>query len=388
VAQESFHGLAAGSVKAGSASAKFTAPWGVDINDPNSSGRNVPTMPIVIYDHAKIDFDKPGKHHYQIAFHLDSSWGYSLVPLTVINGLREPKSRNTPAGVAAFGGTHGNEWEGQVAVKRLCRDLDAAEICGRVILVPQLSESACVANTRTSPLDGVNMNRAFPGNPRGTISYRIAHFVKTCIFPRVRVVIDIHSGGNEARFDMPLPAVYVVDDKAQFDEMIRIAQLFDSRFINIAGGTEGTGLLPIEAERDGKIVACGEFGYAESVDPKGTLHAYEGIKNILRHYGILPGPVARIDPERSGPARLLQATSTDDYVPAPRSGIWEPTVEQGSDASEGDLLGRLHDFADHSAAPLEVRAHRAGVVMMMHFTAVCPKGVTLYVIGKEYQGGS
>jgi len=98
--------------------------------------------------------------------------------------------------------------------------------------------------------------------------------------------------------------------------------------------------------------------------------------------------VARIDPERSGPARLLQATSTDDYVPAPRSGIWEPTVEQGSDASEGDLLGRLHDFADHSAAPLEVRAHRAGVVMMMHFTAVCPKGVTLYVIGKEYQGGS
>ena len=124
-------------------------------------------MPTVVYDYTKIDFNKPGKHHYQVAFHLDSSWGYSLVPLTVINGLRESKSQNAPAGVAAFGGTHGNEYEGPVSVKRLCRDLDAAEMCGRVILVPQLSQSACVANTRTSPLDGVNMNRAFPGkSPR------------------------------------------------------------------------------------------------------------------------------------------------------------------------------------------------------------------------------
>jgi predicted deacylase len=345
-------------------------------------------MATVIYDHAGIDFAKPGKHHYQIAFHLDSSWGYSLVPLTVINGLREPKSQSAPAGVAAFGGTHGNEWEGQVAVKRLCQDLDPAQMSGRVILAPQLSESACVANTRTSPLDGVNMNRAFPGNPRGTISYRIAHFVKACIFPRVRVVIDIHSGGNEARFAMPLPAVYVVEDKNQFDEMIQIAQLFDSRFINIAGGTEGTGLLPIEAEREGKIVACGEFGFAESVDPKGTLHAYEGIKNILRHYGILPGDVVKIDSQRSGPARLLQATSADDYVPAPGNGIWEPAVEQGSDVRQGDLIGRLHDFTDHTSTPSEVRAHHPGVVLMMHFAAVCRKGVTLYVIGREFRGGS
>ena len=342
-------------------------------------------MPTVLYDHTRIDFNKPGKHHYQIAFHLDSSWGYSLVPLTVINGLREAKSGSAAAGVAAFGGTHGNEWEGQVAVKRLCRDLEAGEMCGRVILVPQLSESACQANTRTSPLDGVNMNRAFPGNPRGTISYRIAHFVKTCIFPQVRVVIDIHAGGREAGFAIPLPAVYVSEDRKQFDEMIQIAQLFDSRFISVGSGTEGTGLLPIEAGREGKIVACGEFGFGESVNPKGTLHAYEGIKNVLRHYGMLTGDVVRIDPQRSRPVRFFEATSIADFVPAPRDGIWEPTVELGADVKEGELLGRLHDFADHSSEPLKVHAHRTGVVTMMHFSAICQKGVTLYVIGKEFQ---
>ena len=103
---------------------------------------------------------------------MDGAWGYSLVPLTVINGLRGPQWN----GVICFGGTHGNEYEGQIAVKRLCSDLDPEDMSGRVILIPQLSESACIANTRISPLDGVNMNRAFPGNPRGTISSRIAQF--------------------------------------------------------------------------------------------------------------------------------------------------------------------------------------------------------------------
>jgi len=73
-------------------------------------------MPQLIHNYADIDFARPGKHHYQIAFHLDGSWGYSLVPLTVINGARG----TNPNGILCFGGTHGNEYEGQLALKRLC----------------------------------------------------------------------------------------------------------------------------------------------------------------------------------------------------------------------------------------------------------------------------
>jgi predicted deacylase len=127
------------------------------------------SSPKVVYDPSSIDFGKPGKHHYQVAFHHDSSYGYSLVPLTVINGFKSSPESSKNRSVAAFGGTHGNEWEGQVAVKRLCADLDPNEMSGRVLLIPQLSESACVANLRISPLDNANMNRVFPGNPAGTI---------------------------------------------------------------------------------------------------------------------------------------------------------------------------------------------------------------------------
>ncbi|HJZ95360.1 MAG TPA: succinylglutamate desuccinylase/aspartoacylase family protein, partial [Candidatus Solibacter sp.] len=118
-------------------------------------------MPTLVHDPASIDFDQPGKHHYQIAFHLDGTWGYSLLPLTLIKGRRGAAESN----IICFGGTHGNEYEGQIAVKRLCADLDPDVMAGRIILIPQLSESACIANSRVSPLDGVNMNRAFPGNP-------------------------------------------------------------------------------------------------------------------------------------------------------------------------------------------------------------------------------
>ena len=72
-------------------------------------------MPTIIHHPDQIDFDKPGKHDYQVTFHLDSGWGYSLVPLTIINGTRAGSAGSNSPGLAAFGGTHGNEWEGQVA---------------------------------------------------------------------------------------------------------------------------------------------------------------------------------------------------------------------------------------------------------------------------------
>src|SRR5215471_15842259 len=99
----------------------------------------MPDSPQVLHDLVAVDFDTPGKRHYQLAFHLDSAWGYSLVPITVIRGGAGG------AGVAVIGGTHGNEYEGQIAVKRLCRDLDVNELSGLAILIPQLSESACRA---------------------------------------------------------------------------------------------------------------------------------------------------------------------------------------------------------------------------------------------------
>ena len=334
--------------------------------------------PSIVYDPASLDFEKPGINHYQVAFHLDGTWGYSLVPLTVINGLRGSNAN----GVICFGGTHGNEYEGQVAVKRLCNDLCAEEISGRVLLIPQLSESACQANSRTSPLDGVNMNRAFPGNARSSVSSRIAHFVKTRIFPLGRVVVDIHSGGREGSFPY-CASFHPIPDAAQQAEIARVSQLFDTPFVFIYASTMASGLLSDEAEAEGKIMLGGEFGAGETVDRAGVRHAYEGVLNVLRHYDLLEGAPQKIRPAGVPPPRLVRADQIDAYVPCPRGGIWEPVIELGDAVSAGQLIGRLHDFSDHSSPALEVRSPRQGVIVMMHLSARPQKGQTLYVVAEE-----
>lgn len=342
------------------------------------------SSPTIVYDPSSVDFAKPGKHHYQVAFHHDSSYGYSLVPLTVINGTKNSAASSRGRAVAAFGGTHGNEWEGQIALKRLCADLDPNEMSGRILLIPQLSESACVANLRISPLDNANMNRVFPGDPTGTITYRIADFVKTRIFPQVEVVLDIHAGGNENAYAL-CTSFHDITDQKQRAEIRRFAELFDTPFILVYGGI-ARGNLTEEAEREGKITIGGEFGFAESASPRGVLHAYEGIKNVLRHCGILPGEITRIDAARRSAPRLIEASGLQEYIPSPRAGIWEPTVELGADVMQDDLLGRLHDFSAHSSQPIEIRAHRSGVVSNMYFPARIAKGTTLYSIARELPG--
>jgi predicted deacylase len=334
-------------------------------------------MSEVMHDHDAIDWERSGKATYEVAFHQDGTWGNVLVPLTVINGRRGPGRA-----VACFGGTHGNEYEGQVAVRRLAHDLDPDALAGRVILMPRLNEPACVAGTRSSPLDGVNMNRAFPGDPRGTITSRIADFVTRRVLPRVDTVLDMHSAGSGLRFAL-CASFHPMADPVQRAETERVARLFDTPFIMVYSSEMAHGLLTDQAEAMGKTTVGGEFGYAHSVDLQGTRHVYEGILNVLRHLGMLPGEVERIQPPAAPAPKLVQAVHLDDYLPAPVSGIYEPLYELGTAVEAGQIVGRIHDFERPDAPPLELRAPRAGYLLMQAFQAPTAKGTTILVIAEE-----
>ena len=133
---------------------------------------------------------------------------------------------------SCFGGTHGNEYEGQVTVWRLMYELDPAQISGRVILVSRLNTPACVSGTREPLMDGVNMNRAFLGDPQGTLTYRIADFVTTRIFPLVDVVLDMHAAGRGIDFAL-CSSFHMTSDPQQFQEMKVVASLFAPLCVNL-----------------------------------------------------------------------------------------------------------------------------------------------------------
>jgi predicted deacylase len=330
-----------------------------------------------IHTFSDLDFTRPGTSHYEVAFHHDGTWGNVMVPLTVINGRRGPGKT-----VACFGGTHGNEYEGQVAVWRLASELDPEQLSGTVILMPRLCTPACDAGTRESPLDGVNMNRAFPGDPHGSISYRIAHFVTTEVLRRADVVLDIHSGGRILRFPM-CSSFHEVPDPVQQAEMARVSRLFDTPFVMVYSKGMARGLLTDEAEAMGKITIGTEFGYGEATIRQGVRHAEVGIRNVLRHFGLLPGELERARSAGSPVPRIVRAVRLEDYLPAPISGIYEPAAEPGQWVEPGDLVGRLFDFDYPGSSPLELRAPRAGWLLVVPFAAAVPKGQTVVVVAEE-----
>src|SRR4051794_21407251 len=99
--------------------------------------------------------------------------------------------------VLVCGGTHGDEFEGQMAVLELLRALPSLTIDGRLIVVPFHHEAACRAGSRISPADGRDLNRCYGlgDGAAGGATGAIAGFVETAILPVIDVVIDLHSGG-------------------------------------------------------------------------------------------------------------------------------------------------------------------------------------------------
>jgi N-alpha-acetyl-L-2,4-diaminobutyrate deacetylase len=142
-----------------------------------------------------------------------------------------------------------------------------------------LNPPAFRAGTRESAEDGVNLNRAFVEGAGRTsaltgISHRIAAFVREHIWPRVHVVLDLHSGGDVARF-APCASFHPLEDPNQAAEIEETARWFGTPLLMIYQNLT-PGLLPCEAERLGKITVGCELGWGRSVQAEACVTAGRG----------------------------------------------------------------------------------------------------------------
>ena len=142
-----------------------------------------------------LDLDSPGRRDYWVALEHDSIWGDHLLPLTVIVGPEVERGR----GLVAFGSNHGNEFEGPVVIKHLLREVETADVRGRLILIPVLNPSAFHAATRESADDGVNLNRAFVDQAGQTPSLWPPRSVSSSTYGECRHSRGVHSAQRQAR---------------------------------------------------------------------------------------------------------------------------------------------------------------------------------------------
>ncbi len=330
---------------------------------------------------SQLDLDSPGRRDYWVALEHDSIWGDHLIPLTVWVG---PEAR-PGKGLVAFGSNHGNEYEGPVALKGLLRDIPLDEVLGRIIIVPVLNPSAFFAGTRESADDGVNLNRAFVADAGQTpalsgITHRIAAFVRQAIWPRVHVVLDLHSGGDVARF-APCASFHPLDDPQQTRAIEETARWFGTPLL-VVYQNQTPGLLPSEAERLGKITVGTELGWGRAVQAEGVRYGRQGVLAAAIHHGQLRGRIEPIAHHRAGTQRKVAMVDRECFTVAPFAGHYESLVECGQQVAAGDVVGLLHDFDRIDLDPWPARAGVNGVVIAQAWVAPVQRGQHIVVTGR------
>jgi N2-acetyl-L-2,4-diaminobutanoate deacetylase len=304
--------------------------------------------------HSSLDWSKPGgqQGHLFIPYSYNlGGWANLMVPVTMLANGDGPTA-------LVLAGNHGDEYPGQVAILKLCRELTLEQIRGHIILVPCLTIPGSKASTRLSPLDGKNFNRVFPGNAGGTVSEMLAHYLTTVLFPLADIVIDIHTGGRSMDF-APCATMHLVSDLTQRRKMIEGTEAWNSDLAFMYADVAGTGLLPVEAERQGKIVVTTEMGGGEVV--RAEIHQLTqcGLRNVLVHFGVIKGEKK----PRPKPVRWVQALDREDYRFAPESGIYENLVDVGVDVATGQPVGLIHFLERPDREPVAVTANTAGVLI-------------------------
>jgi len=113
------------------------------------------------------------------------------IPVIILNGMKEGPTLVLEACC------HGDETEGSLAILQLMKKVNKKDLAGTIIAVPVLNIRAYEEGTRGNPDERYNydMNRLFPGNPKGSVSERFVHTYFTKIVKNANYVVSLHGGG-------------------------------------------------------------------------------------------------------------------------------------------------------------------------------------------------
>lgn len=326
-----------------------------------------------------IDFEKKGRQSSYLRAPLSrntSGWGIIEIPITVIKNGTGPT-------VLLTGGIHGDEYEGQIAISEAARKLDPGAIQGRVIMMPAVNVPAVLNNTRLSPADDKDMNRCFPGTPKGTISEMIAHYLDSVILPLVDVSVDMHTAGHSSDA-VPSTNMHKVEDSQTVARTLSAAEAFGAPYNVVFGGVDEGATLTSSVERRGILSLGTELGGWGRVSVEGLRIGRRGIDNILKHAGVLGGKPETSQRDGSTGTRHMMVNHGDFYSFAPQTGTFEPCNVVGEEVSAGAPAGYLHFVEDVDHPPIEVLYKRDGTLWMSAGPGRVMRGDTVAVVMTDY----
>lgn len=283
------------------------------------------------------------------------------LPLLMVRGGSPGPLLLTVAGV------HGDEYEGPAAIRGLFARLSREGLSrGIWVGLPQTNLSAWKARSRVCPVDGLDLNRHFPGDPDAGPTPALARMIFETFVRPADALIDLHSGGMRMEH-LPMVGWYRGATRATEG----VARSFHPHF-HPWRIPDTRGVLSREAHRLGKSALGLEWGGGGRLDPEGVTALTGGLMRWLAAFGL-------VAPEKEYLHTDTRKPLAGHYQTVGRAGVFTPEVGLGERVRRGQVLGRVRDpLGRVLEAP---RAFRAGCIAALPVPAYLFAGDPLTYIG-------
>lgn len=263
------------------------------------------------------------------------------LPVIVVAGKKEGP-------VLWINGTvHGDELNGSYAAWELSGKIDPEQLSGTLVVTPICNPIAFECRNKISAIDNMDMDTAFPGDPEGMMTQRIAHLIYREIKANAGAVISFHTMATPYRADpysvrKLIPGVS--DEVNQVSEgMQRAFGVVTNCLVDLRGDTNElpgvtNGALDITCMKDGIPAFMGEMGQGGKVETEYVEAAKKGILNVMRYLKMLEGPVEK-------PGRQVLITKRR-FLRSDKGGMIRMNVKSGDEVKAGESLLNLHYYGD------------------------------------------
>lgn len=234
-----------------------------------------------------VDDLEPGRKHLLYFQGVEMPSGqHWYVSVTVARGAKPGKR------VVLTSGVHGDEMSSVHTVQTVMNQLDPAEMSGTVMAVTDVSRAAMEGMQRRWPNAGrgadlIDMNREWPGNENGlTAPSRHAGLLfNRLLRPNADAAIDFHTGTTGFEVTAFNIGGMDVPEVKTMLELYPVGQIFDN---HVYPGVLHNAFMDV-----GIPAFTPEIGAARVLDPEMIALFVEGTMNVLKHHGIVAGPMGR-----------------------------------------------------------------------------------------------
>lgn len=277
---------------------------------------------------ARVEAGQKGKGMIPVT---DLPGGRTLdIPVLVVNGAQ-------PGPVLWVDGCiHGDEPEGPLAIHKVVAALDPQQMKGAFVGVPVMNVGAFEAAERGNPRDtfSYDMNRIYPGKPDGYFTERVAWAHSQVMAAVADYELSIHSGGAHSYLS---ETIFATEDAPSLE----LAKAMGKGWGLILKSFLPKGNPMAVMLEKGKTGITVELGGRCATLPEAFHHSAgvlaEACYNVMRHYGILPGPATTETTWRTGVQRALLAGHSGLWVPERNTQFQKPM-------QAGTVLAHIYDL--------------------------------------------